>query len=281
MASGSETRRAAFDLPWGTAAVADGNLLLISRIDDEYWPGGGLGLASVDPERGVTSLRDLRFSVAFRTVGEGTATAMVGFGCSMDAIHVHDREIHLVVCGGSHVVSPDDGRSWSLSTLLPKMKWEVSLIPSMLTDLYGTHILYVDHDGYSSVSRLHEGASIWYIRRPPSDAVDMIPPAPVTDLSASRGNGKVILRWTAPGDDGTIGAASHYFVRYNQTPLASENWRVALDVSGEPNPAPAGTAESMEAAIPLPAGTYHFGIISQDDVGNVSLLSNDAALDIP
>jgi hypothetical protein len=108
----------------------------------------------------------------------------------------------------------------------------------------------------------------------------MIPPAPVTDLSARLENGKIALRWTAPGDDGTVGTASRYFVRYNQTPLASENWQAALDVEGEPEPAPAGTAESMQVAASLAAGTYHFGIISQDDAGNVSLLSNDAALSI-
>jgi hypothetical protein len=261
-----------FCLPWGLSAVAGGSLTVFAN----YPPGGALICANVDPERGVTSLLPVEFTV----VSEGGSHAASLFspyavpgGLPVYAVCVCDREIHLLVYN-HHVVSPDGGRSWSLPTPLPTTDNSYLGTPAAIADSRGTHMVWVDKGAGAE-------ASVWYVRRPPSDEVDMIPPAPVRDLSARRENGKIVLRWTAPGDDGTVGTASRYFVRYNQTPLASENWQAALDATGEPEPAPAGTAESMEVAAPLPAGTYHFGIISQDDVGNVSLLSNDAALDVP
>jgi hypothetical protein len=55
-------------------------------------------------------------------------------------------------------------------------------------------------------------------------AQDVTPPALITTLSAltGSGSGEVDLSWSAPGDDGMTGSASHYSVRYNTFSFPAE-----------------------------------------------------------
>ena len=86
--------------------------------------------------------------------------------------------------------------------------------------------------------------------------------------------GAVTLQWTAPGDDGTLGRAQAYIIRYSKTPITAANFTSATLVVGVPAPKPAGTRE-MFTVKGLTAGTnYYFAIITTDDWGNWSLLSN-------
>jgi len=106
---------------------------------------------------------------------------------------------------------------------------------------------------------------------------DTTPPAAITDLTASIGStaGTVNLRWTAPGDDGNIGTASSYIVRYADSAIGSElGWAAATDVDGEPTPQVAGSSESMTVSGLTPGQTYYFAIRTQDEVPNLSGLSN-------
>lgn len=84
----------------------------------------------------------------------------------------------------------------------------------------------------------------------------------------------VTLIWHAPGDDGTVGTASEYDIRYSTEPITLANWNDAELVSGEPPPAAAGTAQSYIVS-GLNADTkYYFAIRSADEVPNWSGLSN-------
>jgi hypothetical protein len=108
------------------------------------------------------------------------------------------------------------------------------------------------------------------------DSTDTTPPAAITNLSASTGStsGTVDLTWTAPGDDGNTGTASTYIVRYGTSAITTETaWAAANDVSGEPTPGPAGSAESMTVSGLTPGQTYYFAIKTQDEVPNTSGLS--------
>lgn len=104
---------------------------------------------------------------------------------------------------------------------------------------------------------------------------DTTPPGAVTNLAVSgTTSSSATLQWTATGDDGTVGTATTYDIRYGTTPLSSANWNQATQVSGEPAPKPSGQAESF-AVTGLQAGTtYYFAMKVADEVPNLSGGSN-------
>ncbi len=84
----------------------------------------------------------------------------------------------------------------------------------------------------------------------------------------------VTLVWTSPGDDGTIGTASTYEMRYALAPLTPANWGQATPVPGLPAPQISGTRQSVTVNGLTQGTTYYFAIRTQDDAGNWSPLSN-------
>ena len=103
----------------------------------------------------------------------------------------------------------------------------------------------------------------------PIEPPDLIPPAAITDLAAAPGAayGSVDLSWTASGDDGTVGTASSYDVRYSTSPINSEGaWSAATPVtSGVPTPKPSGQPEAMTVSGLAPNMTYYFAIRVLDE----------------
>lgn len=84
------------------------------------------------------------------------------------------------------------------------------------------------------------------------------------------------LSWTATGDDGAMGRASFYDVRYSLAPITEANWAEATPASGEPAPRTAGSTESFTASGLEPGTLYYFAVKAKDNDGNVSALSNVA-----
>lgn len=82
------------------------------------------------------------------------------------------------------------------------------------------------------------------------------------------------LDWTAPGDDGMLGRAAAYDVRYSMQPITSTNFNAATQVSGEPLPASPGTHQSLTVNGLQNNTPYYFAIRTVDDFGNWSALSN-------
>ena len=108
---------------------------------------------------------------------------------------------------------------------------------------------------------------------------DITPPSAITSLVAYGGTfwGEVNLSWIAPGDDGGVGTASQYIIRYSTWPITEDNFASAFDVSyrtGSLTPHPAGTAESMIVTGLDGGQTYYFAIKTQDEVPNTSPISN-------
>lgn len=85
---------------------------------------------------------------------------------------------------------------------------------------------------------------------------------------------QLTLSWTAPGDDGTIGTATVYEMRYSTSPITVSNWDQASLVTGLPAPQPAGARQSVTMAGLAEGTTYYFAMRTQDDAGNWSTLSN-------
>ncbi len=93
------------------------------------------------------------------------------------------------------------------------------------------------------------------------------------------------LLWTAPGDDGTIGRASRYDIRYSAATISGADtlswWNAAtvLPTTGKV-PALSGAPDSM-AVTGLTAGTRYYAIIrTGDEVPNWSGYSNVAIMDL-
>jgi hypothetical protein len=106
---------------------------------------------------------------------------------------------------------------------------------------------------------------------------DTIPPSVINDLAGVPGNimGSVYLTWTAPGDDGTSGAASSYHVRTSSYPiLTEEDWDNAAGKYGEPVPSPFGTPEEMIMTGLNPGTHLYVAIRAQDDFFNWGPLGN-------
>ncbi|HYS71290.1 MAG TPA: PKD domain-containing protein, partial [Thermoplasmata archaeon] len=106
-------------------------------------------------------------------------------------------------------------------------------------------------------------------------ARDTTPPATITDLvvsSASRTS--VVLRWTAPGDDGSVGTATLYEFRYSTSgPITEANFPLAVHVV-IPFPKAAGSQEQLTLS-GLQRGTkYWFALKASDEVPNWSEISD-------
>ena len=110
---------------------------------------------------------------------------------------------------------------------------------------------------------------------------DVIPPAQISDLTATTDvTGKVTLKWTSVGDDGLVGTAASYEVRYFLSPIPSNcqvNWSSGGSITyGLPAPAIAGTVQQATLNGLAPGVAYDFCIAAVDDAGNMGVGSNMA-----
>ncbi|MFW6108220.1 MAG: LamG-like jellyroll fold domain-containing protein, partial [bacterium] len=118
---------------------------------------------------------------------------------------------------------------------------------------------------------------------------DTQPPAPVTDLRLEPArDGKMLLSWTAPGDDGKEGQARRYDIRihtlpfrplswggyaHTRDPLAAIHWAEADRVVTAPRPQPAGRLEKLLIG-PLPRRRRVYIAVRTEDEAHTSALSN-------
>jgi hypothetical protein len=108
---------------------------------------------------------------------------------------------------------------------------------------------------------------------------DTVAPAAVSNLAASNATQNTIdLAWTAPGDDGAVGTATTYDVRYSTAIINEGNWASATQATGEPTPSVAGTNQSMTVSGLTAGTTYYFAIKTSDEIPNTSAISNVVSL---
>jgi len=104
---------------------------------------------------------------------------------------------------------------------------------------------------------------------------DTIPPSVITNLTVTETTiDSVTLSWTAPGDDGNVGIATTYDIRYSTSPITDFNWDSVTKAVGEPIPKPAGSEESFEVTGLTPGSFYYFAMKTSDEVPDWSGLSN-------
>jgi len=106
---------------------------------------------------------------------------------------------------------------------------------------------------------------------------DLTPPAAIDDLQEISTNmNLMIIQWTAVGDNGNWGIASHYDIRWSLDPILDPNgdqthWEEAHTVTGEPAPLSSRVSQSDTlTGVPLHE-TVYVAIRTIDEAGNSSL----------
>jgi hypothetical protein len=88
----------------------------------------------------------------------------------------------------------------------------------------------------------------------------------------------VTLTWTATGDDGTVGRATTYELRFSEQPVVNADtvswWSSASTAGTLPPPATSGTRESYTMSGLTTGSTYYFVLRVADEAGNWSGFSN-------
>lgn len=105
--------------------------------------------------------------------------------------------------------------------------------------------------------------------------IDETPPSAVIDLTTGKPTiNSITLTWTASGDDGLIGKANSYDIRYSTSLITEANFGQATKVVGEPKPQSQGSTETFRVTGLSYSTTYYFALKVLDNVGNSSGLSN-------
>lgn len=109
----------------------------------------------------------------------------------------------------------------------------------------------------------------------PAIEIDSTAPGEVSSLEAhSADEDSVLLRWLATGDDGSVGTATGYEIRYSQQEITSDSWTEAAVFSQSLTPRASGEVEELTITGLSPSTLYYVALKVRDESGNESLLSN-------
>lgn len=97
---------------------------------------------------------------------------------------------------------------------------------------------------------------------------------PLLNSAEAQDTAEVIITWTSPGDDGAVGTAAQYDIRYSADSSTAANWNSATQAVGEPVPLIAGTTQDY--TMYLAEGVWYFAIKTRDEAFNWSSRSNVA-----
>ena len=100
--------------------------------------------------------------------------------------------------------------------------------------------------------------------------LDAIPPASPADLTATAVHGtSAQVTFTAPGDDGMVGTATGYEIRYMaSTELTADNFEQGMPVTATVTPVAAGGTQAFEIDGLLPETDYWIGVRAYDNCFN-------------
>jgi len=229
----------AFD--WGGPGTVSNNIF--------YSPRGGTfayGVSSAALSAGYTGDNNLLYNggsgSSLMWASTGTSPGASGTACKSATDECHSKYGDPLLVGGADV--------WTFD---PHLK-------------LGSPAIAADASG-SDVGALRYGTG----------AVDLTAPSRVTDLAcAQTGNDNVLLSWTAPGDDGSIGTAAAYELRMSTSAITDANFASAGIVAIALLPLAAGSRQQFVVGGLTPNTQYYFAIRAIDDVLNKGLVSNDA-----
>lgn len=105
-----------------------------------------------------------------------------------------------------------------------------------------------------------------------------IPPGAIVDLSAATGTncGEVALLWTAAGNNGALGAALSYVVKYSPNPITNQTeFDNATTFPQSWTPEPPGESENHTVTGLASGQTYYFAVEAVDGVPLQASMSNN------
>jgi hypothetical protein len=133
---------------------------------------------------------------------------------------------------------------------------------------------------YRSIDNAGNSSPIYIVRV----ITDNIPPDPISSLSVSATTvNSANLTWLAPGNDGGLGRASQYDIRYSSTltDCSGFNFDSATKIDKVPSPQEVGEPETLEVLGLNPAAKYCFAIKTADEAPNWSDISNILLVETP
>src|SRR3989339_414710 len=124
---------------------------------------------------------------------------------------------------------------------------------------------------YSGLSNIAQGKTQAVI------VVDSTAPAAIGTLTTNNPTiNSITLTWTSVGDDGAIGTATGYDIRYATYSISVTNWDSVIECAGEPSPNISGTNETFVVNNLASDTTYYFAMKAGDEVPNWSGISDIA-----
>lgn len=114
-------------------------------------------------------------------------------------------------------------------------------------------------------------------------AADVTAPAAIGTLTLSGATASsILLTWIATGDDGLVGTAASYDIRFSASPIVTAaDFTAATQVSGEPSPAVAGLTQTLSVTGLNASTTYYFAIKVLDEAGNASAMTTASLSTLP
>jgi hypothetical protein len=108
----------------------------------------------------------------------------------------------------------------------------------------------------------------------PGITPDSTPPIAIENLSATNvSSTSITISWTSPGDDGSLGTAAKYDIRYSTEPIGDSNWSATIPLNNEPSPQAAGSTESLLVSNLIAGTAYYFAMKTADEAMNWSAIS--------
>jgi hypothetical protein len=129
--------------------------------------------------------------------------------------------------------------------------------------------------GGSRLQLVSDGGEMFRVRVHSTPELDSMPPSEVgaidmMDVTDTAGT----LRFTAPGDDGTVGTVTGYEVRVRVgSPVTEDNFAESMPVTVTMNPADPGDVQEITISGLLPETDYYIGVKAFDNCFNRGALA--------
>lgn len=96
----------------------------------------------------------------------------------------------------------------------------------------------------------------------------------ISSIASAATYNSATVTWTTPGDDGIIGTATQFDLRYSTSPITAANFASATRFMATPTPAAPGTVQSCTVTGLNANQTYYFAIKTGDESNNWAAISN-------
>ncbi len=241
-----------------------GNASAISNLASTEAPSDDVPPAAIEDLLAVSGPFEGQITLSFTAPGDdGTVGTVVGY-----ELRYSESFINAGNWDAAQVYAPS--LEWVPQTAGTSESFVISGFDSSIP-CYFAIISVDDAENWSAVSNCASAGG----------GQDQVPPARIEDLAGQDGEveGQLILFWTATGDDGTVGAATRYILKYAEFEIGATNW--AFVETYQPSlawtPLEAGEQELKTISGLVSGRTYYFALKAFDDGSNQSEVSNCAS----